>query len=218
MGKRRINDVYMICDPWAPQTLVSLMAADVSRTTRVQAYHQGAQGVRYNHSRGMIHRDLKPANILVARRDPLHVVISDFGHATTAPDSQDYMKGTIVYLPPEIIQLKRLSKDRLTKDGTSNSLPNLHWSDKSDVFSYGVVGFELLHEACPRSLEGIDEDVQRRLLETLRKSRTEIDGVLEDMLAWAPDSRPEMRQVLLRPCWSDPETPFTAKKRFFPGF
>lgn len=213
MGGRNINDVYMIFEPWAPRTLHSLMASRESRDILLRAFHQGAQGVRYAHSCAIIHRDLKPSNILVAQRNPLRVVISDFGHATTDLNSQDHMKGTISYLPPEIIQLKKKSWDRRSHSSDST----LRWSAKSDVFSYALVGFELLHENFQRPVDGIDKVVHNHLLTTLQNSRTAVDEVLEHMLAWSSDARPEMREVLLEPCWSNPETPFTAAKRHFPG-
>ncbi len=36
---------------------------------------------QYMHARGVVHRDLKPENLLVARRCPLAVKVSDFGLA-----------------------------------------------------------------------------------------------------------------------------------------
>ncbi|KIW22054.1 uncharacterized protein PV07_12546 [Cladophialophora immunda] len=213
MGNRRINDVYMIFEPWAPRTLHALMASQVSPSIRWRAFHQGAQGIRYFHSFGVIHRDLKFGNILVVQLDPLRVVITDFGHATTFTNSQDHMKGTISYLPPEIIELKEKSNDpkRTPPD------PALRWSCKSDVYSYGLVGWALRHGYFKRPVDGIDKIVHKGLLATLQNSRTAADEVLEDMLAWDSDSRLEMREVLLKPCWSEPETPCIEKKRIFPG-
>ncbi|OAG42717.1 hypothetical protein AYO21_03000 [Fonsecaea monophora] len=165
------------------------------------------------HSFGIVHRDLKFGNILVVQLDPLRVVITDFGHATTFTNSKDHMKGTISYLPPEIIELKERSKDpkRTPPD------PALRWSCKSDVYSYGLVGWALRHGYFKRPVDGIDRIVHKGLLATLQNSRTAADEVLEDMLAWDSDSRLEMCGVLLKPCWSGPETPCIEKKRFFPS-
>jgi hypothetical protein len=51
----------------------------------------------------------------------------------------------------------------------------------------------------------MDNVVHKGLLATLQKSRTAADEVLEHMLAWDCILRPEMREVLLKPCWSEPE-------------
>ncbi|KAJ9608542.1 hypothetical protein H2200_007530 [Cladophialophora chaetospira] len=213
MGNRYVNDIYLILEHWAPRTLVSLMDSQEDPSVRRQAFHQGAQGIRHIHSLHVIHRDIKPSNILVVRLNPLLVVIADFGHATTTKKSRDHMKGTISYLPPEIIELKQKSKDRKAISPDSK----LHWSSRSDVYSYGLVGVELLHGYSKRPKTRIDRISHNSLLATLRLHNTAMDEILEGMLAWDPGLRPEMRDVLLKACWSELETPSSAKKRHFPA-
>ena len=213
MGNRKVNDVYMIIDPWAPKTLHSLMAPEVSSFVRHRAFHQSGQGLRYIHSLGVIHRDLKLDNILVVQRDPIRVVIGDFGHATTATNCQDHEKGTIRFLAPEIIELKEKSEESKTSSSTSSS----YWSCKSDVFSWGMVGWALLHGYFKCSKNGINRTLHAELLQTLQTSRTALDEIVGETLAWDTGLRPEMHDVLLRPCWSEPETPFSARKRALSG-
>ncbi|KIW41569.1 uncharacterized protein PV06_07118 [Exophiala oligosperma] len=212
MGNKKINDIYMFFEPWAPDILEVLTKPQVSRSVRWRAFHQGAQGIRYLHSLGIIHRDLKMGNILVVRSDPLRVVIADFGHATTCTNSQDHMKGTIVFLAPEIIELKRRSRDT----NPFSPDPTLHWSCKSDVYSYGLVGWTLLHGKPNLPLNGIDKVAHQHLLATLGKSSTAAGDVLARMLAWDAESRLGMRELLLASCWSESETTCHEKKRQFP--
>ena len=40
---------------------------------------QCVAGMHHLHSLGIIHRDFRAANMLIAGRDPLHVVVADFG-------------------------------------------------------------------------------------------------------------------------------------------
>ena len=214
MGDRHVNDLYLILEPWAPRTLRSLIASQENSLIRQRAFHQGAQGLRHCHSLHIVHRDLKLDNVLVARLNPLLIVVTDFGHTTTAENSRDHMKGTISYLPPEIIKLKEKSR---ASEAISLE-PTLHWSSKSDVYSYALIGVELLHGYFKRPKNGIDQISHNGLLATLRKAKTAIDEVLEEMLAWDPNVRPEMREVLLNSCWLEPETPFTAKKRNFSNY
>ena len=42
---------------------------------------QCTAGMHHLHSHGIIHRDFRAANVLIAGRDPLHVVVADFGVA-----------------------------------------------------------------------------------------------------------------------------------------
>ena len=47
--------------------------------TSITILQQCVAGMHHMHSLGIIHRDFRAANILVAGRDPLHVVVADFG-------------------------------------------------------------------------------------------------------------------------------------------
>ena len=47
--------------------------------TAVNILQQCVAGLHHLHSLGIIHRDFRAANVLVAGKDPLHVVVADFG-------------------------------------------------------------------------------------------------------------------------------------------
>ncbi len=102
--------------------------------------HQTAQGLAAAHARGVIHRDVKPANLMVSLRG--QVKIADFGIAL-ANSSVD-MKltgagefvGTPGYLSPEIVQGHTVDA-------------------RSDIFSLGVVLFEMLTGRTPFSVDSV---------------------------------------------------------------
>ena len=90
-----------------------------------------AQGLDYAHARGVIHRDIKPANILITNQGAIK--ITDFGVA-------------------------RLESSNLTAEGQFIGTPNYMSPEqvagtpvdgRSDLFSLGVVVFELLTGARP---------------------------------------------------------------------
>lgn len=89
-----------------------------------------ARGMDYLHSLGVIHRDLKSENLVVA--DDLHVKITDFGLACFESEMPSMTKdvGTYRWMAPEMISNKRFSK-------------------KVDVYSFGIVLWELLTGRIP---------------------------------------------------------------------
>jgi tRNA A-37 threonylcarbamoyl transferase component Bud32 len=85
-----------------------------------------ADALDYAHHQGVVHRDIKPANIMITR--DRSVKVTDFGIAKMASSNKtqtDVVLGTPTYMSPEQIAGKKV-------DG------------RSDVFSLGVVLFELL--------------------------------------------------------------------------
>jgi predicted Ser/Thr protein kinase len=95
----------------------------------VAAYgKQLCEALQYAHEKGIIHRDLKPSNLMITRDGVLK--LTDFGIAkdtdVTALTAQNSTIGTAAYMSPE--QCK----------GDKNL------TNKSDLYSLGIVFFELL--------------------------------------------------------------------------
>lgn len=91
---------------------------------------QIASGMSYLHQRKIIHRDLKSPNVLMSSNNLLK--ISDFGNSRLWDDRSKQMSfaGTVSWMAPEVIRNERCS-------------------EKVDVWSYGVVIWEILTREIP---------------------------------------------------------------------
>ncbi|HEX9397112.1 MAG TPA: serine/threonine-protein kinase [Burkholderiales bacterium] len=99
---------------------------------------QVAEGLAFAHSRGVVHRDIKPANIMVVANGP--VKITDFGIARRRVSSELTQTGMLMgspkYMSPEQVIGKRADH-------------------RSDIFSLGVIVYEMLTGAAPFNGENV---------------------------------------------------------------
>ena len=165
---------------------------------------QVAEGLGYAHQQGVVHRDIKPANIMVVADGP--VKITDFGIARMRASADltqtGVMLGSPKYMSPEQVIGKRADH-------------------RSDVFSLGVILYEMLTGAAPFSGENVTALMYQIVNfappapSSVNKQVPEmLDFVVAKMLAKPLDERyPDAREVAkdLRECERGLATPPAAQ-------
>ena len=154
--------------------LAPLRAAEIARQT--------GEGLQVAHDMGIVHRDLKPDNIMIAKnRDGSDCVkVVDFGIAKAAgAENQKVTKTGLVVGTPEYMSPEQLAGDKL--DG------------RSDIYSLGLVTFNMLTGKLPFQAESAQESMIMRL--------TDEPKTLQEMkpdTSWPPEVQTVMRKALER--------------------
>jgi serine/threonine protein kinase len=142
--------------------------------------------LHYLHSKepAICHRDLKPGNVLVSRK--WNIKVCDFGSSRVLDRKTATMtiKGTPIYLAPESINSSK-------------------FSEKSDVYSYGVTLVELFGGT--RAFDDVDGTAANLMIriavENLRPTipkdlPNSLKSLLRRCMATDPDDRPNFTDIL----------------------
>nr|CCA16589.1 protein kinase putative [Albugo laibachii Nc14] len=162
--------VVELCQGGSLWNVLRLKRHSLTPKMRTKFLLDTAKGMSYLHhfKQPILHRDLKSPNLLVD--SDYTIKISDFGLARVKAHVQTMTGncGTVQWMAPEV-------------------LGNLKYTEKADVFSFGIVVWEVMTGECP--YEGLSQ-VQAAL------------GVLSrNLRPGIPKNCPPFFQRLMRSCW-----------------
>ncbi len=184
------SQVYMVME-WVDGRLLRNILSEETRLPTERAVHltgEILQALDYIHHHGVVHRDLKPENIMVAPDDKIKLI--DFGLAgqegsrrlTFAKLTQ--VMGTPNYISPEQVKGKR-------------------GDARSDIYSVGVMLYEMLTGKCPFDGPNPFAIMNERLLNNPVPPR-EIN----------PEISPELQEIIYRAMEREPQNRYPAAREF----
>ena len=129
---------------------------------RLELFVPVCQAIQHAHQKGIIHRDIKPSNVMVTLYDgkPVPKVI-DFGVAKATEQKltertlftqYGTMVGTLEYMSPEQAEMSALGVDT-----------------RSDIYSLGVLLYELLTGSTPLSHKRMKEAAYAEILRMIKE-------------------------------------------------
>ncbi len=169
---------YIVMEYVKGQTLKQYIQqhSPVPVETALDIMRQLTSAIAHAHQNHIIHRDIKPQNILIDEHG--HVKITDFGIAlalsATSITQTNSVLGSVHYLSPEQARGGMATK-------------------KSDIYSLGIVMFELLTGRLPFSGES-----------ALSIALKHLQSVTPSVRRWNPDIPQSVENIVLKATAKDP--------------
>ena len=177
------GQTYFVMEFVEGESLGSMLKREgkLSVEQSAKVLQQTAMGLSTAHDRGVVHRDIKPGNLMINSRGA--VKIADFGIALSNHDLSKKLTttgefvGTPGYLSPEVCLGKPVDQ-------------------RSDIFSLGIVFFEMLTGRMPFTDEsplGLMLEVVKAEIPDVREINADVDPeiarILDRMIAKDPAER-----------------------------
>ena len=170
---------YLVLEFVEGASLADLMDMGLDDARIPDLLDQIAAGLDYAHARGVIHRDVKPGNVLITGEG--RAILADFGLAWLLEGTHLTLTGGVIGTP-EYMSPEQASGDPIDQ--------------RSDVYSLGVVLFEMLLGERPFSAETPIGVLLKHLQDvppSVRERRPELPVAVDEVLMTALAKNPADR-------------------------
>uniref|UniRef100_A0A3Q2LS62 Eukaryotic translation initiation factor 2-alpha kinase 3 n=1 Tax=Equus caballus TaxID=9796 RepID=A0A3Q2LS62_HORSE len=173
------------------------------RSVCLHIFLQIAEAVEFLHSKGLMHRDLKPSNIFFTMDDV--VKIGDFG-LVTAMDQDEEEQMVLTPMPAYARHTGQVGTKLYM---SPEQIHGNNYSHKVDIFSLGLILFELLYPfGTQMERVRILTDVRNLKFPPLFTQKYPREHVMvQDMLSPSPMERPEATNIIENAVFEDLEFP-----------
>ena len=162
----------------------------------VEIIFKCANALDYAHRQGVIHRDIKPSNILLSNDHDIKIADFSIAHIAQADMTQTMPMGFVG--SPRYMSPEQIREDII--------------SSQTDIFSLGVVAYELLTGRHPFGAETFSSLIHNVINEEatpMKQHRKDIPEVLERIIARALEKTPGRRYRMGLDLASDLSIAFT---------
>ncbi|XP_067838002.1 eukaryotic translation initiation factor 2-alpha kinase 3 [Heptranchias perlo] len=176
---------------------------DRDRTECLRIFLQMANAVCFLHTKGLMHRDLKPSNIFFTLDDV--VKVGDFGLVTAMDQEEE--EGSI--LTPMPVHARHTGQVGTKLYMSPEQISGNTYSHKVDIFSLGLILFELLYPFSTQmervtTLTGVrDLKFPSLFLEEYLQEHE----MVQQMLSPEPGERPEAMDIVDHPLFESFDVP-----------
>uniref|UniRef100_K7FUE2 Eukaryotic translation initiation factor 2-alpha kinase 3 n=1 Tax=Pelodiscus sinensis TaxID=13735 RepID=K7FUE2_PELSI len=173
------------------------------RAECLQFFLQIAEAVQFLHSKGLMHRDLKPSNIFFTVDDI--VKIGDFG-LVTAMDQDEEEESVLTPMPAYARHTGQVGTKLYM---SPEQIYGNTYSHKVDIFSLGLILFELLYPFSTQMerVRTLSEVRSLKFPPLFTQKYAQEYTMVKHMLSPSPTERPEAEDIIENPLFEDLELP-----------
>ncbi len=181
------TDTYFFTMEFVEGENLTTAFPNLSYKEKLEILLQIARGLNYIHNRHIIHFDIKTDNIfLIKEKNSYKAKIMDFGLANLVEDFSGKVRGTLVYIAPEVLLKKDIDY-------------------RVDLYSLGMVIYYIFSSKLPfDECKSVKEIVQKKLEESFRTEKafssiTEnfVKNLIKDLCAAKKEDRIHSAQQLI---------------------